>query len=201
MRTNSRVVWMMAILASPLAWADVISELTERAGNGEAAAMAELAARHEKGDGMARDMQAALNWYVKAAELGDAAAQMKLGSMYISGKGVKKDSAEAAKWFQLCAEQGNAAAQCQIGRMYLAGAGVVQNDVEAYKWAALAALQGDPAARKLTVHLTQRMSPSQLEEGRQRAADFLARQTLDQPLEMPVEMIQPTDPDLQQVIE
>ena len=195
MRTNSHVALMVAILVSPMAKGEVIAELTERAIQGEVAAMTELAVRHEKGDGIARDLMAALPWYVRAAEQGNAAAQMKLGSLYIGGKGIKKDSGEAAKWFLLCAEQGNAAAQCQIGRMYLAGAGVLQNDVEAYKWAALAALQGHVPARKLLAFLEQRMSLAQNEDGRQRAADFLAHQTLNLPLELPKEIIAPIEPE------
>ncbi|MEX1048418.1 MAG: hypothetical protein WED15_02735 [Akkermansiaceae bacterium] len=196
MKTNSRVALMMAILASPLAKAGKMAELTERAGQGEVAAMAELASRHEKGDGTARDMAAALIWYQQAAQRGDAAAQMKLGGLYLGGKGIKKDSGEAAKWFILCAEQGNAAAQCQVGRMYLAGAGMPQNEVAAYQWAALAALQGHSPARRLIAFLEQRMSLAQLEEGRQRAADFLALKTMNLPLELPAEMASPPEPDI-----
>lgn len=195
MKTNSRVALMMAILAGPLAKAEGMTELTERAGRGEVAAMTELASRHEKGTDTARDMAAALKWYQQAAQQGDAAAQMKLGGLYLGGKGIKKDSGEAAAWFILCAEQGNTAAQCQVGRMYLAGAGVLQNDVIAYQWAALAALQGHSPARKLIAFLEQRMPLAQVEEGRQRAADFLARKTLDLPLELPAEMILPPEPE------
>lgn len=183
----------MALMLVSMLSAVAKGDLAERARLGEVAAMLELAASHENGDGTAKDMAAAVRWYTEAAGEGDAAAQLKLGSLYIVGRGVKKNSTEAAKWFLLCAEQGNAEAQCQVGRMCLSGAGMPKDEVEAWKWSYLAAAQGEFAAKKLLSFLKQRMPADQVEEGHRRALDFVAMKALEFPLIVPEE-IDPVDP-------
>lgn len=168
-----RSLWLVLLmLTAPLANGDAVAELQGRADAGEAAAQMELASRFEAGEGVAKDMQVALKWYVKSAEQGNVTAQLELGKIYIRGRGVRRNSSEAAKWFMMGAEAGNPTAQCQIGRMHMIGAGVVKDDVEAYKWASLAAEGGDPAAKKVVAFLAQRMSSAQEEFGRQLAVDF-----------------------------
>ena len=173
-------LWLtFLILAAPLASGDAVSELLGRAESGEAVAQLELASIYASGKGVAKDMDAALKWYAKAAEQGNVDAQLKLGGIYIGGRGVRRDSSEAAKWFMMSAEAGNPAAQCQMGRMHMVGAGVAKDDVEAYKWARLAADQKDAAARKVVAFLEKRMTPKQVEFGRQLAKDFLEMKTAE----------------------
>ncbi len=165
------------MLTAPLASGDAVSELLGRAETGDAAAQMELASLYAGGEGVAKDVEAALKWYTKAAEQGNVEAQMKLGGIYIGGRGVRKNSSEAAKWYLMGAEAGNPNAQCQMARMHMVGAGVAKDDVEAYKWARLAADQGDAAAKKVVAFLEQRMTSKQVMFGRQLASDFTQMKT------------------------
>ncbi len=190
---------LLVLLASPLAHADLITDLTARAENGEAPAQLELAQLLAKGEGTAKNTEEAAKWYAKAAEQGSGEAQMTLAGMYIGGKGVRKSSAEAAKWFTLAAQGGNAAAQCQLARMHMAGAGVAKDDVEAYKWATLAAAQEDKAAMKVLSFLSQRMTADQTADGQKRATEFKDKkgaETITQEVPaVPIDPLPPVDPE------
>ena len=195
MKASPPLLLALVFLVAPLAHGDPISDLAARAAQGDAAAQMELAERYFKGDGVRTDMEEALNWYSKAAELGNSDAQMKLGGIYIAGKVVRKNSAEAAKWFMLAADGGNAAAQCQMGRMHMAGAGVAKDDVEAYKWASLAAAQNDKTAKTVLAVLVKRMKPDEIALGQNQSRDYQelkkAEKTLGLPPEDPPVTVEP----------
>lgn len=197
MKAHPSLFLTLALIISPFANADVVSDLTAKAEGGDAVAQMELGSRHTKGEGVAKDMAKGIEWLTKAAEQGNGEAQMTLGSLYIGGKGVRKSSADAAKWFQMSAETGNPAAQLQIGRMHMAGAGVIKDDVEAYKWANLAAGQGDMAAKKVVSFLTGKMTPEQVSSGQAKSQEFLdlkkSREVLGDPPADPVEPAPPLE--------
>ncbi|RYD21303.1 MAG: sel1 repeat family protein [Verrucomicrobiaceae bacterium] len=201
MQTKLYLPLLLAFLASPLAHADLIADLTARAEKGEAPAQLELAGLLSKGEGANRNMDEALKWYAKAAEQGSGEAQMILGSLYISGKkGIRKNSAEAAKWFTLSAQSGSAPSQCQLARMHMSGAGVAKDDVEAYKWATLAAAQEDKTAVKILSFLDQRMTPEQTADAKQRATDLKNGKPVDEITTpevpaIPVEPLPPVEPE------
>jgi len=90
----------------------------------------------------AKNYQAAVDQFGKAAEQGYAPAQNNLGLMYTRGLGVAKDDAEAVSWYRKAAEQGYAPAQNYLGLMYQNGQGVAQDDAEAVGWYRKAAEQG-----------------------------------------------------------
>jgi uncharacterized protein len=106
-----------------------------------------LGVMYRKGQGVARDLRGAANWYRVAAEQGDALAQFSLGLMYYGGEGVTQDHREAVKWFRLAAEQGDASGQFNLGAMYRGGQGVTQDYREAVKWFRPAAEQGHAKAQ------------------------------------------------------
>ena len=110
-----------------------------------------------------------------AAEEGHAVAQAKLGSMYYKGEGVPKDHREAAKWFRKAAEQGNAGAQAFLGGKYADGEGVLQDFVKAHAWMNLAAAQGDKEAAQDRDRLAARMTPEQMAEAQDLAAELYKR--------------------------
>ena len=70
---------------------------------------------YHKGEGLEKDNQEAMKWFLKAAEHGHARAQNAIGRMYNFGEGVKQDYQEAMKWYLKAAEQGDAHAQHNIG--------------------------------------------------------------------------------------
>lgn len=104
---------------------------------------------YENGEGVEKNIDEAVRWYLMAAEKENIDAQVRLGFIY-SNKGFfthdKKDYLEAAKWFILAAEQGNIDAQREIGEMYYKGEGVGKDYSKAIIWFRKAADQGDARA-------------------------------------------------------
>lgn len=76
---------------------------------GNALAMHNLAVLNAMGviDGDA-DMQTALGWFEKAAELGVKDSQVNLGILYTKGMGVEEDLVTAYRWFAIAARGGDA---------------------------------------------------------------------------------------------
>jgi soluble lytic murein transglycosylase-like protein len=76
-----------------------------------AAELAAQAARHEHGEGVARDPALARILYCRAARLGYAPAQYALGWMLANGRGGARDDGGARHLFALAASQGHPQAQ------------------------------------------------------------------------------------------
>jgi tetratricopeptide (TPR) repeat protein len=114
------------------------------------------------GEGVAKDVQLALQWYRKAADQGHAGEQNNLGTMYMDGAGVKQDYAEAFRWFRKSAEQDDASAQENLGAMYEKGLGVGQDYDKAIEWFTKAEKNGakDASARLLKAQINQLTSGS-----------------------------------------
>ena len=77
---------------------------------GDADAQHNLAYCYEYGDGVVQDIDKAIYWYKKAAELEFVPAQVSLGNIYYYGEGVEQDYKQAVEWYDLAAEQGDAEA-------------------------------------------------------------------------------------------
>lgn len=95
--------------------------------------------------------------------------------MYATGKGVPKNDQESAEWHRKAAEQGDALAQRNLGLKYALGTGVPKDYVKAYAWVSLAAAQGDKSSIELKNYLRPGMSPEQVAEAEQLAADLRER--------------------------
>jgi soluble lytic murein transglycosylase-like protein len=65
----------------------------------------------EHGEGVERNIDAAISTYCKAAMAGDALASYDLGWIYANGRGVERNDAFAAYMFQIAADQGDGPAQ------------------------------------------------------------------------------------------
>ena len=59
-----------------------------------------------RGQGVAKNLKTAADWYTKAAEQGHAKAQFNLGVMYRNGEGVPRDYVQAYFWWSLSGAQG-----------------------------------------------------------------------------------------------
>ncbi|MEO5363950.1 MAG: sel1 repeat family protein [Magnetococcus sp. DMHC-8] len=111
-----------------------------------------------------------------AAEQGDARAQHYLGALYASGTGgVAQDSQAAAVCYLKAAEQGLAIAQNNLGFLYATGQGVAADYVAAYMWIHLAMANGYAEATRNLAILSKHMTPAQIEQGRQRADEWVAQ--------------------------
>ena len=80
------------------------------------------------GEGVEKDLKAALYWYEKAATQGFADAQYRLGSLYFDGKyDIPKDYDKAYKWLQLALDNGNTDAKVKLEGLFKTDAGSVVN--------------------------------------------------------------------------
>ncbi|MGA7398627.1 MAG: AMIN domain-containing protein [Candidatus Sulfotelmatobacter sp.] len=96
-----------------------------------------------------KNLDAAINWYKKAADLGDASAQAALGDIFSDQEFARVDFAQAVIWYRMAADRGDRAGELGLGTRYLLGQGVPQNLEEARRWLTPAANQGHPYAEFL----------------------------------------------------
>lgn len=94
-------------------------------------------------EGPERNIEAALEWLVKAAEQGHAEAQFRLGTIYSFGEGVEQNAPLALQWYRKSAEQGFEGALLNLANMYYYGEGTPVDYAEAMKWALKAAESND----------------------------------------------------------
>lgn len=75
-----------------------ISELKNKAEQGNAEAQYSLGVCYRCGDGVEKNLEEAIKWYKKAAEQGYAKAQYNLGICYYNGDGVIQNNVKALAW-------------------------------------------------------------------------------------------------------
>lgn len=127
-----------------------------RAEQGDARAQHAVARMLASGDGVKKDMRAAVKWHLNAADQAYGPSQYDLGMLYYSGAGVRQNYATAAKWFRLAATFNNhAESQYQLGEMHFNGRGVEHDYAQAITYYTQAAGQGHPAAQYIlgTMHI------------------------------------------------
>lgn len=110
--------------------------------NGNAEAQCKVGICYYSGDGIEKDLKAAIEWYRKSAEQGYAEAQNRLGVRYNRGDGVEENDEIAIEWFRKAAEQGHAKAQCNLGKQYYFGWGTPEDNQQAEFWFSKSAKQG-----------------------------------------------------------
>lgn len=109
---------------------------------------------YERGEGVSKDMDKALDLYVEArhivspgiASSASYEAALRLGQCYANGIHVPKDEEKALKYFYLAKEGGLHEAFYHIGEFYEAGRFVRQDKPTAIKWYVLAEKAGHPQA-------------------------------------------------------
>lgn len=97
-----------------------------------------LARMYEAGDGVAKDENAALDFYRMAADKGDAEARYRAG-LILWGRKTPADEVTAAEWFRAAAEAGYARAYLLVARLFANGRGLPCDQVLATEWLARAA--------------------------------------------------------------
>jgi len=70
---------------------------------------------YQYGDGVAKDLRAAAQWYERAANQCVEKAQYNLGFLYYNSQHLNGDDEAAVKWFRLAAKQGLLMAQTNVG--------------------------------------------------------------------------------------
>ena len=123
---------------------------------------------------------------------GNSTAQASLAEHYAAGDGVTRDRVKAAVWFVISGaggdkEAGHAAVRLMrdlqpleidqvhfnLGTMFRDGIGTSHNLIAAYSWFTLAQTAGDVRASTALLNLEQVMKPTEVAEGRRRAAIWL----------------------------
>lgn len=95
------------------------AELRAAAARGEAGAQFFLGRALFRGEGVAQDVPAAVEWLERAAEQGVLGAQMMAGAARERGIGGRIDFGLAMGWFRRAAEQGDPGAQLRLGLSHI----------------------------------------------------------------------------------
>lgn len=113
-----------------------------------AQAMFRLGVNYEFGFGSAAmDLNEAIHWYGRAAEMGNFKALDMLAKKYLYGIDVPENPAEAVRWYRLAVDKGSASAMVELATIYRWGwYGVEQDVAEALRLRRKAAALGDAKA-------------------------------------------------------
>lgn len=129
---------------------------------GHGGAQLNIGVLHEKGLGVPKNAEKAMEWFRRAADSGESAAFYNIGVLHRDGRGVPQDLEEAAKWFRESAEHGSAHGRFQLGLATLGGRGIPQNVDDGIELIRKAADDGNPSAafelgrmRRIGQHLEQ----------------------------------------------
>ena len=110
----------------------------------EAEEQYQLGVKYNKGINVEQDLEKALEYYEKAANLNHTQAQYTLGTMYAKGYYVHKDIEKAFYWYEKAANQNHPESQYRLAGLYY-----MQQDYEkAYYWYGKVRLLYEKAAEK-----------------------------------------------------
>ena len=129
---------------------------------------------YANGFGVPMDDAMAMKWYGLAAGEGHPEALYRLAVMHANGWGVPMNDAAAAGFYRLAAGFGYIPAQAAMGYSYSHGAGVEKNLIKSYMWFAVAAHNGDLSASAERDKIADRLTPEQLQAGKDDVAAYLA---------------------------
>ncbi len=87
--------------------------------HGSVDAATNIATMYATGDGVPRDMDAAIPWFRQAAEAGGATAQYNLALIYGRGDGLARDEQKSLDWLVKAADQDVIPALVDLGNRYL----------------------------------------------------------------------------------
>jgi TPR repeat protein len=109
-----------------------------------------LALCYFHGEGITKDVNQAVIWWKKAANLGNVEAMINLASRYLDDS-IKHggDASECKYWWTKAAEAGDAYAMYKLGGCFEYAIGIATSNIpEAYRWYKLAADNGYEIAKK-----------------------------------------------------
>ena len=113
---------------------EAVPFLQRAAKAGSGIAQAKLGRMYEKGLGVSKNYQIAMNMYKKAEESHEPEGLLGIGGLYDNGLGVAESPEKAFSYYKRAADMGNATGECLTGICYLYGAGTTKNVDEALKY-------------------------------------------------------------------
>lgn len=134
-------------------WQEKFKQAMPKAKAGDSDAQYDIGGMYEKGNGVAKDVGQAFEWYVKAAKQGNDKAAYKVGFSFLRGKGVSQNNQKALKWLNVAAEHNNVRAYYFLGTMYEKGKGVSQNLDKALRWYTRASKGGYAIAEERVIEV------------------------------------------------
>jgi len=105
---------------------------------GNTTAQNNLGVMYHNGEGVERDYNKAIYWYLRAAEHGHKVAQNNLGVIYRNTPAIEQDYKKAFFWFSESAKQGYRDAQLNLGVMYRYGEGIKKDYKKAFRYFSMA---------------------------------------------------------------
>lgn len=127
-----------------------------------------------RGQGLPRNYDLARDWLQKSADQGYVPSINHLAVLYVRGLGVEKDLVHGFELVRQAAELGEPTAQVNLAGMYVRGTGTDQDFIEALKWHTIFDTHEIPGAGLPMDWVDNNMTPEDIEEAKQRAADWLA---------------------------
>ena len=151
----------------------------------DAGAMVNLGVMAMQGKGCARDIEAAKQWFGKAALQGSMHAMMSLAQIHEKGLDGTPDAKEALTWYKAAADIGHVDAQLKAG-MLLRGKG---ERVEAMRYLITAAHNNNVQAQEIVTYVSNKALATQLNQPFRALSPEQQRYLVEQMIE---EKIRPT---------
>jgi uncharacterized protein len=144
----------------------------QAAEQGDSMAQYFLGQMYRKGEGVAKDPEAAVNWYRKAAERGNRLAQFNLAWMYDIGEDVERNLDEAISWYAKAAQAGDPYAPFNIGALYFNGRDLPRDPETALFWFEVAIANGNAKGQTWRDKIVGQLSSEQLERVQSRLREW-----------------------------
>ncbi len=138
--------------------------LIEEAENGLADSQGKLGILFARGVGVKQDIDAAAQWFSKAAKQGNIKAQADLASAYLAGQGFTANPTEAGRWFTRAAKAGYGPAMIHLATLELQGRGRRQNLKAGKQWLMKAAASKHPVDSQRAQTLLERLAKQKPKE-------------------------------------
>jgi len=114
-----------------------------------------LGLMYQEGDGVAKNMDEAVKWYRKAAELNYKDAQYTLGALVFQRQIQSISYPEAAAYYEQAAKLGHVKSQLNLGMLYFRGDVIAQDLPAAVHWLNLAASNNNSEAQGYLANMYQ----------------------------------------------
>ena len=134
---------------------DRLDHLRQDAERGDPHALVALGRRYYKGQGVERDLEAAVRYYTQAVESGSAEAMCHLGLCKIRGTGCPRDVRAGADYLARAAEKGNTSAMIEFSTLLQEGRGVPRDEARAFRMMKDAADRNVPDAQTFVARMYQ----------------------------------------------
>jgi len=125
------------------------------ANQNDAKACYNLGLMYQDGDGVAKNLDEAVKWYTKSADLGYKEAQYTLGALVFQRQIHSISYPQAVTYYEQAAKQGHVKSQLNLGMLYVRGDVIAQDLPAAVQWLSLAASNNNSEAQGYLAQLYQ----------------------------------------------